>query len=182
MGACRSAAANSRFAYWAGHTALQLGQTRIYLPGGRVARLSDIAEVRDGVGEIRSVSRLNGRTATTFGVFRSKGSSDVTVMDLVTREIDKIGKEFPQVKLKAEHGWFELDPAFYYGGIHGRRSDGQEINLPGGDQFAVEMDDFARCIQERKPSRVSGEEGLRDVKIMLAIYESIRTNAAVKLA
>ncbi len=83
------------------HTALQLGQTRIYLPGGRVARLSDIAEVRDGVAEIRSVSRLNGRTATTFGVFRSKGSSDVTVMDLVTREIDKIGKEFPQVKLKA---------------------------------------------------------------------------------
>ncbi len=82
------------------HTALQLGQTRIYLPGGRVARLSDIAEVRDGVAEIRSVSRLNGRTATTFGVFRSKGSSDVTVMDLVTREIDKIGKEFPQVKLK----------------------------------------------------------------------------------
>ena len=81
-------------------TALQLGQTRIYLPGGRVARLSDIAEVRDGVAEIRSVSRLNGRNATTFGVFRSKGSSDVTVMDLVTREIDKIGKEFPQVKLK----------------------------------------------------------------------------------
>ena len=71
-----------------------------YLPGGRVARLSDIAEVRDGVAEIRSVSRLNGRHATTFGVFRSKGSSDVTVLDLVTREIDKIGKEFPQVKLK----------------------------------------------------------------------------------
>ena len=85
-------------------------------------------------------------------------------------------------RAQAEHGWFELDPAFYYGGIHGRRSDGKEINLPGGDQFAVEMDDFARCIQERKPSRVSGEEGLRDVKIMLAIYESIRTNAAVKLA
>jgi predicted dehydrogenase len=45
------------------------------------------------------------------------------------------------------------------------------------------MDEFARCILERRPpTKVSGEEGLRDVKIMTAIYESIRTGAAVKLA
>jgi len=81
-------------------TALQLGQTRIFLPDGRVARLSDIADVHDGVAEIRSISRLNGRNATTFGVLRSKGSSDVTVMNLVSNEIEKIGKEFPQIKLK----------------------------------------------------------------------------------
>jgi hydrophobe/amphiphile efflux-1 (HAE1) family protein len=81
-------------------TALQLGQTRIYLPGGRVARLSDIADVRDGVAEIRNISRLNGRNATTFGVQRSKGSSDVSVMDAVSREIEKIGKEFPHVEMK----------------------------------------------------------------------------------
>ncbi|HZF25634.1 MAG TPA: efflux RND transporter permease subunit [Steroidobacteraceae bacterium] len=81
-------------------TALQLGQTRIYLPGGRVARLSDIAEVRDGVAEIRNISRLNGRNATTFGVQRSKGSSDVSVMDAVSREVEKILKEFPKVKMK----------------------------------------------------------------------------------
>ena len=81
-------------------TALQLGQTRIYLPGGRVARLSDIADVRDGVAEIRNISRLNGRNATTFGVLRSKGSSDVSVMDAVTAEIAKIAKDYPQVKMK----------------------------------------------------------------------------------
>jgi predicted dehydrogenase len=32
-----------------------------------------------------------------------------------------------------------------------------------------------------KPSKVSGEEGLRDVKIMMAIYESARTEKPVKL-
>lgn len=86
-------------------------------------------------------------------------------------------------RAQAEHGWFELDPAFYYGGIRGRRSDGKEIKLPSGDQFAVEMDEFSRCILERQPpTKVSGEEGLRDVKIMTAIYESIRAGAAVKLA
>jgi len=80
-----------------------------------------------------------------------------------------------------ERGWFELDPGFYYDGNHGRRSDGKPIALPGGDQFAAEMDDFARCILEDRQSKVSGEEGLRDVRIMMAIYESARTGRAVKL-
>jgi predicted dehydrogenase len=85
-------------------------------------------------------------------------------------------------RASAERGWFELDPAFYYSGNHGRRSDGREINLPEIDQFAAEMDDFARCIMTGEKSKVAGEEGLRDVRIMLAIYESIRTGRAVTLA
>jgi predicted dehydrogenase len=80
-----------------------------------------------------------------------------------------------------ERGWFELDPGFSYDGNHGRRSDGKEIALPSGDPFAAEMDDFARCILEDRQSKVSGEEGLRDVRIMMAIYESARTGRAVKL-
>src|SRR6204780_1728697 len=35
----------------------------------------------------------------------------------------------------AERGWFGLDPAFNYGGIHGTRSDGTAIDLPPTDQF-----------------------------------------------
>jgi multidrug efflux pump subunit AcrB len=81
------------------HTALALANTQIMLPGGRFARLSDIALVRDSVGEIRSISRLNGREATTFGVFKAKGFSDVTVLDAVETELGKISKENPQVKL-----------------------------------------------------------------------------------
>jgi predicted dehydrogenase len=81
----------------------------------------------------------------------------------------------------AEHGWFGLDPAFNYDGIRGTRSDGKAIEFPSTDQFSVEMDDFAQCILEKKPSKVSGEEGLRDVKIMTAIYESARTGRTVDL-
>jgi hydrophobe/amphiphile efflux-1 (HAE1) family protein len=83
------------------HTALALGDTQIALPGpgGRFARLSDIANVRDGVGEIRSLARLNGREATTFGVAKAKGASDVTVLAAVDRELDKVRKENPQVSM-----------------------------------------------------------------------------------
>ncbi len=85
-------------------------------------------------------------------------------------------------KAFADKGWFSLDPAFSYGGIKGVRSDGQEINFPGIDQFAAEMDDFAQCILQNRPTRVPGEEGLKDVKIMMAIYESARTGKTVSLA
>jgi predicted dehydrogenase len=81
-----------------------------------------------------------------------------------------------------EKGTFGLNPAYNYNSSHGTRSDGQPINLPGVNQFAAEMDDFAQCILNNQPSRVSGEEGLRDVRIMLAIYESARTGQPVKLA
>ena len=82
----------------------------------------------------------------------------------------------------AENGWFELSPAYGYNGITGRRSDGQLINLDSGDQFAAEMDNFAECILNNQPTKVPGEEGLRDVKIMMAIYEAARTGKSVNLA
>jgi len=85
------------------------------------------------------------------------------------------------LRVNAERGWFELDPAFFYEGNHGRRSDGVEIRYPAIDLFAAELDDFAQCILEQRPSKVSGEEGLRDVRILQAIYESARTGRAVEV-
>jgi predicted dehydrogenase len=84
-------------------------------------------------------------------------------------------------RVYAEKGWFGLEPAFSYRGNRGQRSDKKEINLPDDDLFMLEMDDFSRCILENKPSKVSGEEGLRDVRIMMAIYEAARTGKSVKL-
>jgi multidrug efflux pump subunit AcrB len=98
-------------------SALQLGQTQIALPGGRTARLSDIAEVRDGVAEIRSISRLNGRNATTFGVFKSKGSSDVAVLASVQRELDKVSKESPQVTIKQVFTTVDFTKQMYHSAI-----------------------------------------------------------------
>jgi predicted dehydrogenase len=80
-----------------------------------------------------------------------------------------------------EKGTFGLNPAYGYSGTRGTRSDGQAILFPSVDQFAAEMDDFAQCILKNKPSKVPGEEGLRDVKIMEAIYESARSGQPVKL-
>ena len=85
------------------------------------------------------------------------------------------------IRALCERGGFTLDPAFNYGGIRGMRSDARPFDFPDIDQFAAEMDDFARCIQEGTPSIVGGEEGLRDVRIMMAIYRSARLGAPVEL-
>jgi multidrug efflux pump subunit AcrB len=80
-------------------TAKALGDTQIMLPGGRFARLSDLADVKDSVGEIRSMARLNSRPATTFNVFKAKGSSDVNVLAAVEQELAKIKKENSHVTI-----------------------------------------------------------------------------------
>lgn len=85
-----------------------------------------------------------------------------------------------QIRVHAQRGSFGLEPAFNYTGIRGSRSDGKEIALPATDQFAVEMDAFAESIIKDQPFRASGEEGLRDVRIMMDIYEAARTGRAIK--
>jgi len=72
-----------------------------------------------------------------------------------------------------ENGWALLDPAYSYGGLEGKTSKGS-MDFPQVDHFATEMDDFAQCIMQGKKSKVSGEEGVRDLKLLAAIYESIR--------
>jgi len=81
----------------------------------------------------------------------------------------------------ADRGWFGMDPAYSYNNNRGRRSDGKELKFDSIDQFAAEMDDFAQCILNNKPTKVPGEEGLRDLKVLMAIYEAARTGKSVKL-
>ena len=74
-----------------------------------------------------------------------------------------------------------MEPVYNYGGNRGFRSDGKPLRFDEIAVFAAEMDDFARCILESKPTKVPGEEGLRDVKILMALYESARRNKPVKI-
>ena len=85
-------------------------------------------------------------------------------------------------KVVEQRGTIGLDPAFNYHGLRGFRSDGKTFgSFPDIDQFAAEMDDFARCILTNTASKVSGEEGLRDIRILMAVYESIKSGQPVKL-
>jgi predicted dehydrogenase len=83
-------------------------------------------------------------------------------------------------RLRAESlkGWAELTPAFGYGGLQGRTSQGP-LNIRNVNQQAAQMDDFADCVLHDKPTRVPGEMGLRDVQLLAAIYRAAETGQRV---
>lgn len=83
--------------------------------------------------------------------------------------------------VQAEKGNYGLQPAFSYGGIKGKKPGG-EINFPQINQQARQMDDFAMCVLNNQPTRVPGEEGLKDMKIIDAIYRSIASGKKEKIA
>lgn len=86
-----------------------------------------------------------------------------------------------RVTVFTERGSFGMDPAYNYGGNRGWRSDNVPLRFEQVDQFATEMDDFALRIKTNTASKVPGEEGLRDVRILMAAYESARAGRAVAL-
>ena len=89
-------------------------------------------------------------------------------------------KQGNNLRVEAANGWYELSPAYSYRGIAGRTSRGP-MNFPQVNQQALQMDAFARCILEDTETTVPGSLGRRDVKILLAIYESARTGKRVTI-
>lgn len=57
----------------------------------------------------------------------------------------------------------------------------QKIRIGKSDQFAPELVYFSRCIRERRKPEPSGEEGLADVRVILAIEESLKKGKAISL-
>ena len=93
---------------------------------------------------------------------------------------------FPQshYRVVATQGWIEMDPATWYGGLSmrvRRNNITEEIDLPVRDHFAAEMDHMSDCVMQNKEPLTPGEEGLRDLKIMTAIYDAAKTGKTVKL-
>ena len=77
----------------------ELADTKILLPRGRHVRLSDLGQVIDDASEQRSFARLNGEPVVTFSVFRSKGSSELSVADVVNAKVAELGKQYPDVRV-----------------------------------------------------------------------------------
>ncbi len=82
-------------------------------------------------------------------------------------------------------GWVEMEPAYSYSGLVERTyKDGKFTSTLSSekDQFAAEIDAFSDAIQHDRDVATPGEEGLRDMKIMMACYESARAGKVVSLA
>ncbi len=84
-------------------------------------------------------------------------------------------ENFGRFRAEGDKGWIELNPAFGYGGLKVSSSKRGLSIAAVRSQQALQLDDFARCVREGRESRVSGEMGLRDMKIIEAIYTAARS-------
>lgn len=88
------------------------------------------------------------------------------------------GSGMNYLKAEAEKGSFELSPAYNYNGLKGKTSEGI-MNFENVNQQAKQMDGIALSIKNKQNSIVPGELGKRDVKILAAVYEAMRTGKKI---
>jgi predicted dehydrogenase len=89
-------------------------------------------------------------------------------------------QEFNILRADTTRGFFQLQPAYEYRGLQGETSVGP-MDFAKVNQQARQMDDFAQCILENRESIVPGQMGMRDVEILMAIYQAAESGDRVEL-
>jgi predicted dehydrogenase len=95
------------------------------------------------------------------------------------------GAPFNRIRVVGTNGWAELDPATSYGGLRmraGTYAKVEERIHPVVDHFAKEMDHLSQCVIDNTEPLTPGEEGLKDLTVMMAIYEAAKSGKTVKLS
>lgn len=84
------------------------------------------------------------------------------------------GKHMNRLRAECERGWYELSPFQTYTGVKGRASDGLIFAESPGHQQARQMDNDALAIINDSPVLVPGEDGMRDIAILEAIFKAAK--------
>ena len=101
-------------------------------------------------------------------------------------------QETKRYRVFCENGWIDLDPATdYYKHrltIEKKQPKGsqpeslkEELPLQEGNQFANVLDHMSECVLENKTPKTPGEEGLRDLVLIEAIYRAAKTGTPQKV-
>ena len=91
------------------------------------------------------------------------------------------GRGINALETKFANGWYKLEPFQNYSGLKGVTSDGKVLNATIPNQQAKQMDEDAISIMNGTPMLVPGEEGLKDIKVVEAIYKSVAQKQRVKV-
>ena len=101
---------------------------------------------------------------------------------LLANCVSSYGVGLNRFRVHAERASFELEPALSYSDLRMRVIRGgivEQRTLPDRNQFALEMDHMAESVKANTEPRTPGEEGLKDLRAMMAIYEAAKTGKTV---
>lgn len=80
-------------------SAAELGQLDIVLNNGRHIRLDQVATIKDGIAERRSMALLNGAPVVGFEITRSKGASEIDVEKGVKIALEQLKQKNPDLEI-----------------------------------------------------------------------------------
>jgi glucose-fructose oxidoreductase len=146
-----------------------------------------IQGARLGTG-MEPVAIVSAKTTTTRPEIYKNGLDETTVATLefpgsVLADIKtSFGEDINYLNVTCQKGELKVSPYQAYAGVRASSPLG-EINHPYQVpwQQAKQMDDNAMAIMQGKPMLVPGEEGLRDIRIVEAIYKSAATGKRVAI-
>jgi len=146
------------------------------IQGARLGtNMEPVAVVRAKTSTTRPHIYKNGLDETTEATLEFPGG---VMADIRT----SFGENINFLDITCEQGTIKMAPYSAYAGVQGSSPLGK-INHPYSVpwQQAKQMDDDALSIMQGRPMLVPGEEGLRDIRIVEAIYRSARTGQRVAL-
>ena len=91
------------------------------------------------------------------------------------------GENMNRLHVACEDGWYEMSPFQEYDGNAGKASDGSVFDATLGPKprmQAEQMDQDALAILGGTPLRAPGEEGVRDLRVLDAIFASAKNDGA----
>ena len=91
------------------------------------------------------------------------------------------GKNMNTLSVKCSKGGYRLEPFQAYSGIKGETTDGKQLNERIPNLQARQMDEDALAIINNKPVMVPGEEGLKDIRVVEAVYRSVKEKGRVTI-
>ena len=85
-----------------------------------------------------------------------------------------------QYEVVESKGTMRADPATAYEGDHLTLS-GADFPVTANNQWAAQMDHLSECVRRGGRVATSGEEGIKDIRIIQAIYRSAATGVPVRI-
>ncbi|KAA0934528.1 efflux RND transporter permease subunit [Psychrobacter sp. ANT_H59] len=80
--------------------ASDLNNLQVAVPTGGTQALGRMAQITDGAADPSSIAKLDGQTVVAFNITRSRGASEVEVMELVDAELTKLSADVGNISIE----------------------------------------------------------------------------------
>lgn len=80
--------------------ASELNDLQVAIPAGGTQALGRMAQITDGAADPSSIAKLDGQTVVAFNITRSRGASEVEVMELVDAELARLSGDVGNITIE----------------------------------------------------------------------------------